>query len=88
VFQQPRQRAIGGGRKAQLRNPQDKLFYILFYFKCYPTFDLAGLLFGIDRAQADHWMHRLQPILEGSLGKKMALPERKLTSLEAFALQL
>lgn len=28
-------------RKAQLRNPQDKLFYILFYFKRYPTFDLA-----------------------------------------------
>ncbi len=84
ALQQPRQRAIGGGRKAQLRNPQDKLFYILFYFKCYPTFDLAGFLFGIDRAQAHHWMHRLQPILEGSLGKKMALPERKLTSLEAF----
>lgn len=45
LLQQPRQRAIGGRRKARLRNLEDKLFYILFYFKSYPTFDLAGLLF-------------------------------------------
>ena len=81
---QPRMRAIGGGRKARLRNAQDKLFYILLYFKCYPTFDLAGLLFDIDRAQAHYWMHRLQPILETALGQKMALPERKLNSIEEF----
>jgi hypothetical protein len=51
------------------------LFYILFYFKIYPTFDLAGLLFDLDRAQAHHWMHRLQPLLEAALGEKMALKE-------------
>ena len=50
LLQQPRQRAMGGGRKARLHKAQDKLFYILLYFKCYPTFDLAGLLFDIDRA--------------------------------------
>lgn len=60
------------------------MFYILFYYKCYPTFDLAGLLFDIDRAQAHYWMHRLQPILETALGEKRALPERKLTSVEEF----
>ncbi len=79
-----RQRAMGGGRKARLRTAQDKLFYILFYFKIYPTFDLAGLLFDLDRAQAHHWMHRLQPMLETALGEKMALPERKITSIEEF----
>lgn len=84
LLQQPRQRVMGGGRKARLRNPQDKLFYILLYFKCYPTFDLAGVLFDIDRAQAHHWMHRLQPILEAALGKQMVLPERKLSSIEEF----
>ncbi|HEY9782255.1 MAG TPA: hypothetical protein V6D09_19205 [Leptolyngbyaceae cyanobacterium] len=41
---QPRQRPIGGGRKAQSRNHQDKVFYILFYFKCYPTFDERRIL--------------------------------------------
>ena len=53
-LQQPRQRALGGGGKARLRTFQDKLFYILSYFKSYPTFDLAGLLFEIDRAPAHY----------------------------------
>lgn len=79
-----RQRAMGGGRKARLESPQAKLFYILFYFKCYPTFDLAGILFDLDRSQTHEWMHRLQPILEVALGEKMVLPVRKLRSLEAF----
>jgi hypothetical protein len=34
---QSRQRAVGGGRKARLLGTQEKLFFILFYFKCYPT---------------------------------------------------
>lgn len=84
LLDRPRQRAIGGGRKARLHRPEDKLFYILFYFKSYPTFDVAGVIFDIDRSQAHMWMHRLQPILEATLGKKMALPERKLDSVEAF----
>lgn len=79
-----RQRALGGGRKARLLTAQDKLFFILFYFKCYPTFDVAGLLFDIHRSQAHEWMHRLQPILEAALGEKMALPERHVESIEAF----
>ncbi len=84
LLDRPRQRAIGGGRKARLQRPEDKLFYILFYFKSYPTFDVAGVLFNIDRSQAHLWMHRLQPILEATLGEAMALPERKLDSVEAF----
>jgi hypothetical protein len=81
---QPRQRAVGGGRKARLLGTQEKLFFILFYFKCYPTFDLAGIIFDLHRSQAHEWMHRLQPLLEEALGKKMVLPERKLDSIEAF----
>ena len=41
-----RQRAVGSGRKATLRTLEAKLFYSLFYCKCYPTFDLASVLFG------------------------------------------
>lgn len=81
---QPRQRAVGGGRKARLCGTQEKLFFILFYFKCYPTFDLAGIIFDLHRSQAHDWMHRLQPLLEATLGEKLVLPERKLDSLEAF----
>lgn len=41
---QPRQRAVGGGRKARLLSTQEKLFFILFYFKCYPTFRVFPML--------------------------------------------
>ncbi|NES64408.1 MAG: transposase family protein, partial [Okeania sp. SIO2D1] len=82
--QKPRLRARGGGRKARLLQAKDQLFFILFYFKCYPTFDVAGVLFDLHRSRAHRWMLRLQPILEKSLGKKMALPERKLESIGEF----
>ncbi len=79
-----RQRAKAGGRKPRLETVEEKLIYILFYFKCYPTFDLAGIIFDIDRSQANRWMHRLQLVLEKALGRKMALPKRKLKSMKEF----
>jgi hypothetical protein len=79
-----RKRAVGGGRKATLTTVADKLFYILLYCKCYPTFDLLSVLFGFDRACAWNWVHRLLPVLEQALGHKQALPERKLHSIEEF----
>lgn len=79
-----RQRAPGGGRKATLRTMEEKLFYVLLYCKCYPTFDLLSVLFNFDRSCAHDWVHRLLPILETSLGKKQVLPVRKLRSLAEF----
>ncbi|WP_319423398.1 helix-turn-helix domain-containing protein [Pleurocapsa sp. FMAR1] len=55
-----RKRAVKGGKKAELKTITAKLFFILFYFKCYPTFDLAGFIFGIHRSQTDYWVHKLQ----------------------------
>ena len=43
---------------------------------------MAGLLFDLHRSRAHRWMLRLQLLLEKTLGKKMALPERKLESIE------
>jgi hypothetical protein len=40
------------------------------------------VLFDLDRSQTPEWMHELQPILAGALGYEMALPKRKLRSLE------
>lgn len=80
----PRKRARGGGRKARLSSIEFKLFFILFYFKCYPTFDVLSWLFDLDRGRANRWVHRLQGILETALGKKMLLPERKLENIEQF----
>lgn len=66
--QSTRQRTMGGGRKATLRTMQQKLFYILLYCKCYPTFDLLSALFNFDRSCAHDWLHRWLPILETTLG--------------------
>ena len=80
----PRKRARGGGRKARLQSTQSKFFFILFYFKCYPTFDVLGILFDLERGRSNRWVHRLQGILEKTLGRKMVLPERKIESIESF----
>jgi hypothetical protein len=48
----------------------------------YPTFDVAELLFDLDRSQANRWRRCLQPLGEEALGQTLALPKRKLTSLE------
>lgn len=79
-----RKRAPGGGRKARLLTIEQKLFYVLLYCKCYPTFDLLSVLFDFDRSCAWDWVHGLLPVLETALGYKQALPERKIRSIEEF----
>lgn len=79
-----RERKPGGGRKGYLREMQDKLFFILFYCKCYPTYDVASFLWGFDRANAQRRQRNLIEVLEKTLGKKMVLPKRKLKKVEEF----
>ncbi len=79
-----RQRKIGGGRKGAIGDPKSKLFFILFYLKVYPTFDLAGFIFGTDRSRPCRWYKALLPILEEVLGRECVLPERQITSIEEF----
>ena len=55
----PRQRQPGGGRKGALATAELKLFFILFYYKAYPTQDLMGLLFGFTQGQVSDWVRRL-----------------------------
>lgn len=78
------QRAFGGGRKGFLKTMEAKLFYILFYYKCYPTFDAAGFLYNCDRSKACLRQQELSAILEKTLGRKMTLPERKMRKLDDF----
>lgn len=79
-----KQRAFGGGRKGFLPTAADKFFFILFYYKCYPTYDVLSFLFDCDRGDACRRQFFLSGILEKTLGKKSALPQRKLRSVEDF----
>jgi len=77
-------RKPGGGRRGFLREGQDKMFFILFYYKCYPTYDILTFLYGFDRANGFRRQKQLTEILEKTLGKKMALPERRMRRIDEF----
>ena len=77
-----RKRKPGGGRKGELETVYDKLFFILFYFKCYTTFDVLGFIFDLDKSNANRNVHKLIPILEKTLGEATILPKRKIHTTE------
>ena len=81
--QKKRKRAYGAGRKPELELLGDKLLFILFYFRQYPTQEVQGYLFGIGQAQANEWIHRLTGVLNRALGAEQQLPERRPAKLEA-----
>lgn len=77
-----RQRAVGGGRKAKLGTVADKLLFILFYFRVYPTQVALGFFFGLSQAQASEWIGRLTPLIEAALGAKQHLPARQAADVQ------
>jgi hypothetical protein len=78
------ERNIGGGRKGFLKTMEEKLFFILFYYKCYPTYDLLGVIFDCNRSNACRRQFELSVLLEKTLGKKLVLPERQMRTVEEF----
>lgn len=83
-YKRNRKRKAGAGRKHTLETAEQKLFYMLFYMKCYPTFDVAAFFFGVDKSQAKRWVDQLRMVLEKALGKAMVLPVRKIHSVKEF----
>lgn len=79
-----RKRKPGGGSIGFLGTIEEKLFFVLFYFKCYPTFDVLSFLYDCNRSNACRRQQHLSRILEKALGRKLVLPERKLSSVEDF----
>ncbi|MCO5760337.1 MAG: transposase family protein, partial [Chromatiaceae bacterium] len=71
-----RKRKLGGGRKGTLSTPELKLFFILFYLKNYPAFDVLGCLFDISPAKAEENIIKLMPILKQAEKRLQVLPSR------------
>jgi hypothetical protein len=78
----PRQRKLGGGRKPTLSSPEDRLLFILVYFKIFPVQEVQGTLFGMSQSQASVWINRLTPVLQTILKREVQLPEREPANLE------
>jgi|SRR5579859_315032 len=79
-----RERRIGAGRNSKIETIEEKLFYILWYMKTYPTFDVASFWVGFARSSACTWMHDLLPVLELTMKRKFVLPQRKISDPEEF----
>lgn len=71
-----RKRRGGGGRKARLSTIEDKLLFILFYFKVYPLQEVIAFLFDMSQGRANEWIHTLSIVLQRALGNTRCLPER------------
>lgn len=77
-------RAAGGGRTGVLITMEDKLVFILMFIKAYPTYDVLSSIFDLDRGPACRRVQQLTIVLEATLGRKIVLPARKITSVEEF----
>ena len=82
-FGQERQRAPGAtGNAGVLTTPKARLFFVLFYFKCYPLQEVMGVLFGLSQPQVCLWIGRLTPLVNAALGRELVLPARRPADLE------
>ena len=82
-FGQARQRAPGAtGNAGALPTAKARLFFVLFYFKCYPLQEVMGVLFGVSQPQVCLWIGRLTPLVNAALGRELVLPARRPADLE------
>jgi hypothetical protein len=83
-YKRNRKRKAGGGRKHTLETAEEKLFFILFYMKCYPALDVAAFFYGVDKSQIKRWVDALRKHLDKALGQALVLPVRKMRSVKEF----
>lgn len=72
-----RKRRPGGGRKGALPLMRDKLLFVLYYLKVYPTFDVLGTQFNMSRSKANENLHGLCPVLHEALVHLKVIPHRE-----------
>ena len=75
-----RRRRPGGGRKGALPTMRDKLLFLLYYFKVYPTFDVLGTQFNMARSKANENLYKLVPVLYQTLVHLEVMPLREFAS--------
>jgi hypothetical protein len=79
-----RTRKPGGGAKGKLPTMLDKLLFVLYYYKTYPTFDVLGTQFAMVRSKAHENLHKLSPVLHNTLERLAMMPHREFKTPEEF----
>ena len=77
-------RKLNGGGTSTFRTPTEKLFFVLFYLKTYPVFDVLGFVFDCSGKTAHENLYKYLPILEQALNKLEVLPKRNFDTVEEF----
>jgi len=70
-----------GGRPDILKTSREKLFFILFFLKNYPTYDVLGVQFGMHRSNAFRKVNRYMIALKRALKDSGVLPSDSITDL-------
>ena len=83
-----RRRRPGGGSKGKLPSMGEKLLFVLYYYKTYPTFDVLGTQFAMARSRAHENLHKLSPILYDTLVHLELMPYRELATPEELTAAL
>jgi len=79
-----RSRQPGAGIKGKLPTMADKLQFVLYYYKTYPTFDVIGAQFDMVRSKANENLHKLSPVLYKTLVQLELMPHRDLETPETL----
>ena len=72
------------GRKGSLKTFEERLFFILYYLKTYPTFDVLAANFNLHRSNACRWVHFYVDIVIEALDLSGAIPKRKFKDKDEF----
>ena len=77
-----RRRKPGGGSKGKLPTMAEKLQFVLYYYKTYPTCDVLGTQCEIARSKAHENLHKFSPMLYDTLVHLDLMPHREFTTPE------
>lgn len=83
-FKTKKKNPYRGGRPEKLRGMDEKLFFVLYYLKNYPTYDVMGMQFGFNRSSAFKRVQEYMKVLELSLKKSKSLPVESLKALRTI----
>ena len=83
-FYVPKKPLPYGPTQPVLTDKKEALFFILPYYKAYPTLQNLGMYFGLSDAAASHYLDLLKPCLKAALQQQNVLAARLFTGQKSF----
>ncbi len=71
------------GHPFKLKTSREKLFFVLYYLKNYPTYDVLGVEFGMHRSNAFRNVNKYMMVLKSALSDSGVMPSSSITELNS-----